>query len=100
MLVYMPTSSPAAEMPPRIIAPGPSTGRSGTPSTHCHVVGAIRPAVSTRATTRSPWDDAYADTHAVPAGEPVMSLYGPIRPGGMSFEHTHMPSMQNGISPP
>jgi hypothetical protein len=99
MLVYMPTSGPASATPPRIVAPGISTGPSGTPSTHSQVVSRIRPSRSTRATTRSPCDCAYAETHAVPVGVPAMSLYGPIRPGGMSSEHTQNPSIQNATSP-
>ena len=98
MLVYMPTSVPASVMPPRIIEPGTSGITSGTPSTHSHVVSGIRPVI-TLATTRSPCDSAYADTHAVPSEPTATAEYGPMRPTGTSLAHTQAWSMQNGSWP-
>src|SRR3569623_1120918 len=85
-------------MPPRIIDPGTVTGPSGTPSTHSHAVSRSRPPLAC-ATTRSPCDCAYADTHEAPVALTPTALYGPIRPAGMSSEHTHVLSMQNGSWP-
>src|ERR1041384_746151 len=95
MLVYIPTSGPASSMPRRIFDPGISTGPSGTPSTHSHASSGIRPPV-VRATTRSPWLSAYADTQIAPSAPTATLEYGPTRPAMMSAEHTHMWSTPNG----
>src|SRR3569623_1505606 len=93
--VYMPTSGPSSSMPPRICEPGTTTGPSGTPSTHSHAESRIRPP-SVFATHRSPCDDAYADTQIAPSAPVATSLYGPLRPAGMSSLHTLVLSMQFG----
>src|SRR5690242_3901648 len=98
MLVYMPTSSPLASMPPRYFEPSMTTGPSGTPSTHSQASSGTRPGW-TWATTRSPYDCAYAETHVSPVAPTATSEYGPTRPIGMSSAQTHSLSMQNPISP-
>src|SRR3569623_3062412 len=85
-------------MPPRIIDPGTVTGPSGTPSTHSHAVSRSRPPLAC-ATTRSPSDCAHADTHVSPVALTPTSLYGPIRPAGLSSEHTLVLAMQYGSCP-
>src|SRR5438067_4069857 len=98
MLVYMPTSGPLSAIPPRIFEFGTTTGPSGTPSIHSHASSGIRPPVA-GATTRSPYDCAYAETQIDPSLPVATPEYGPMRPGGMSSEHTHVLSMQNGSWP-
>jgi hypothetical protein len=99
MLEYMPTSGPSSAMPWRIFESGITTGPSGTPSTHSHASSAMRPSMVACATTRSPCDCAYADTHTVPFAPAATSEYAPSRPIGMSSSQMHMLSMQNGSWP-
>src|SRR5215470_10392452 len=93
MLVYIPTSGPLSLIPPRIFEPGTITGPAGTPSTHSQAVSGIRPPV-VRATTRSPWLCAYAETQMPPSGATATSEYGPIRPARRSGEQAHALSTQ------
>ncbi len=99
MLVYMPTFGPSSSMPPRTFESGTVTGPSGTPSTHSHASSGMRPPVRLR-------DDEVAVRLRVRRHpglsrprRPRRREYGPTRPSGMSSEHTHVLSMQNGSSP-